>query len=111
MARPAPKDCDYSATLAATFSNLAADADLTTQFVEAPYAATELYVSVPASFAGGNLVVRLQGAPSTDVTLPIAAVAATGGDLFGPIRGAFIRIVETTTDGLTIMAMWQGGPS
>jgi hypothetical protein len=110
MPRAAPKDRQYAPTYAATFTNLSADADLTAVHVEAPYACSETFITVPASFAGGSFVFRTQGS-STDVTLPIPAVAATGGYIIGPIRAAIVAIDETTTDGLVIMCLWQGGPS
>lgn len=115
MGRPAPKDLDYAPTFVRTFQSLAADADLTNQTsatAEWPkYAATDLYVTVPASFAGGSLVLRFQADPTVDITIPIPAVGATEGYIWGPLRAGCVAIDETTTDGLTITALWQGGPS
>jgi hypothetical protein len=110
MPRTAPKDWEYAPTYAKTFTNLSADADLTAQFTEAPYACCDTYVTVPASFAGGNFVFRIQGV-ATDVTMPFPAVAATGGYVFGPMRAGLVAIDESTTDGLVITCLWQGGPS
>ena len=108
---PTPRDDLFPPSLSAVFLSLAADADLTTQHVEAPYAACCLWLSIPASFAGGNLVVRMEGAPATDVTVPISARAATDGIFLGPFRGKFIAIDETTTDGISVWAFWSGRPS
>lgn len=108
MARPTPRDDSYPPTYCKTFVSLTADAVLSEQFTEAPYAASEVWVSVPASFAGGNFVFRTQGSTS-DVTWPVPAVGATGGYSFGPIRMGIAEIDETTTDTLTIICFWQGG--
>lgn len=111
MPRVSPRDDQYPPALSQVFVSLAADADLTAVFPDAPHAACQIWLSVPASFGGGNLVVRMEGAPSTDVTIPVSASAATDGKMIGPIRGKFVAIDEATTDLLSVWVFWQGGAS
>lgn len=111
MARPAPNDSTYAPSASRVYTSPGADVLLAEEFPEQQWAATELWLSIPASFAGGNLVVRMQAAPTVDVTVPVSAAAAAAGYLIGPIRGAFTTLRSTTTAGLSCWFFWQGGPA
>lgn len=111
MGRPAPSDESYAPTVSKVYTSPGADVDLTAEFAEQPHPATEMWLSIPSSFAGGNLVVRMQGAPTTDVTFPVSASIAAGGYPIGPFRGAFTTLRSTTTAALSVWFFWQGGPA
>lgn len=105
MPRAAPRDDSYPAAYGLQLTGASADTDLTAQFVEAPYAACEVIVTNTDEAAEQNLVVRLQGAPSTDVTFTIAAGNTTW------IRAAFVSFRTSTADTISATFLWQGGPS
>jgi hypothetical protein len=115
MSRPAPSDLNYAPTTSKVYTSPGADVDLTAEFPEQQWPATELWISVPVAFASGNLVVRMQGAPTTDVTFPIPQLGVQaqggGGCLIGPIRGAFSTLRSTTTAGISMWFFWSSGPA
>lgn len=101
MARPAPSDLNYAPSQAFQFSGNT-NVDLTAQFPEFPTASSYMIVT---SVTAGNLIVRMQADPATDVN--ILFPAATMMDL----RGAFVALRAGGPADMKITAFWQGGPA
>lgn len=116
MPRPAPADLDYAPVQAKTFAGNT-NVDLTNQFPlpsnpagtppSAPFSGEYCHAAtllVVTSVTAGNLIVRMQADPATDVS--ILFPAATQLD----IRGAFVALRAGGAADMSITAFWQGGP-